>query len=39
MIDDDNGDECGAVGGNWQGKPKYSEKTCSSATMSTTNPT
>jgi hypothetical protein len=24
---------------NWQGKPKYSEKTCSSATLSTTNPT
>jgi hypothetical protein len=23
----------------WQGKPKYSEKTCPSATMSTTNPT
>jgi hypothetical protein len=22
----------------WQGKPKYSEKTCSSATLSTTNP-
>jgi hypothetical protein len=24
---------------NWQGKPKYSEKTCSSATLSITNPT
>jgi hypothetical protein len=24
---------------NWQGKPKYSEKTCHSATLSTTNPT
>jgi hypothetical protein len=24
---------------NWQGKPKFSEKTCPSATMSTTNPT
>jgi hypothetical protein len=24
---------------NWQGKPKYSEKTCSSATLFTTNPT
>jgi hypothetical protein len=24
---------------NWQGKPKYSEKTCSNATLSTTNPT
>jgi hypothetical protein len=25
--------------GNWQRKPKYSEKTCSSSTLSTTNPT
>jgi hypothetical protein len=24
---------------NWQGKPKYSEKTCPRATLSTTNPT
>jgi hypothetical protein len=24
---------------NWQGKPKYSEKICRSATSSTTNPT
>jgi hypothetical protein len=24
---------------NWQGKPKYSEKTYTSATLSTTNPT
>jgi hypothetical protein len=24
---------------NWQGKPKYSKKTCPSATLSTTNPT
>jgi hypothetical protein len=24
---------------NWQGKPKYSEKTCTGATLSTTNPT
>jgi hypothetical protein len=24
---------------NWKGKPKYSEKTCPSATLSTTNPT
>jgi hypothetical protein len=24
---------------NWHGKPKYSEKTCPSATLSTTNPT
>jgi hypothetical protein len=23
----------------WQGKPKFSEKTCPSATLSTTNPT
>jgi hypothetical protein len=32
---------CGAIGWNedWQGKPKYSEKTCPSATLSTTNPT
>jgi hypothetical protein len=38
MIDDD---ECGAVGGMRIGreKPKYSEKTCPSATLSTTNPT
>jgi hypothetical protein len=35
MIDDD---DYGAIGG-WQGKPKYSEKTCPSATLSTTNPT
>jgi hypothetical protein len=25
--------------GNWQGKPKYSEKTCPRATLSATNPT
>jgi hypothetical protein len=25
--------------GDWQGKPKYSEETCPSATLSTTNPT
>jgi hypothetical protein len=37
MIDDDD-DECGSVGG-MKGKPKYSEKTCPSATMSTINPT
>jgi hypothetical protein len=24
---------------NWQGRPKYSEKSCSSATLSTTNAT
>jgi hypothetical protein len=30
----------GEFGGmNWQGKPKYSEKTCPDATLSTTNPT
>jgi hypothetical protein len=30
----------GEFGGmNWQGKPKYSEKTCPGATLSTTNPT
>jgi hypothetical protein len=34
-------DEFEAVGGIriFQGKPKYSEKTCPSATLSTTNPT
>jgi hypothetical protein len=38
--DDDDDDECGAVGGMRIGrKPKYSEKTCPSATLSTTNPT
>jgi hypothetical protein len=32
--------EDGEFGGNeWQGKPKYSEKTCPGATLSTTNPT
>jgi hypothetical protein len=33
--------DCGETDGNedWQGKPKYSEKTCPSATLSTTNPT
>jgi hypothetical protein len=34
--------EDGEVGGmkcDWQGKPKYSEKTCHSAILSTTNPT
>jgi hypothetical protein len=32
--------EDGEFGGmNWQGKPKYSEKTCPDATFSTTNPT
>jgi hypothetical protein len=33
-------DECGAVGGMiGKGKPKYSEKTCPIAALSTTNPT
>jgi hypothetical protein len=32
--------EDGEFGGmNWQGKPKYSEKTCPGVTLSTTNPT
>jgi hypothetical protein len=33
--------DCGEIGGMkiGKGKPKYSEKTCSSATLSTTNPT
>jgi hypothetical protein len=37
--------DCGEIGGmewwnkDWQGKPKYSEKTCPGATLSTTNPT
>jgi hypothetical protein len=32
--------EDGEFGGmNWQGKPKYSEKTCPGSTLSTTNPT
>jgi hypothetical protein len=37
VIDDD----CGAVGriNEWQGKPKYSEKTCQTAALSTTDPT
>jgi hypothetical protein len=37
MMDDD---ECGAVGGMIDGgKPKYSERTCPTATLSTTDPT
>jgi hypothetical protein len=38
MID---GDDCGAVNGlnEWQGKPKYPEKTCLSAALPTTDPT
>jgi hypothetical protein len=31
--------EVGGMNGFWQGKPKYSEKTCPDATLSTTNPT
>jgi hypothetical protein len=35
------GDDCGAVSGmnDWEGKLKYSEKTCPNATLSTTSPT
>jgi hypothetical protein len=37
MMDND---ECGAIGGMLgSGKPKYSEKNCPSAALSTTNPT
>jgi hypothetical protein len=38
MIDDG---DCEAIGGHeaWQGKLKYVEKTCPSATLSTTNST
>jgi hypothetical protein len=38
MIDEG---DCGVIGGMKivQGKPKYSEKTCPSAILSTTNPT
>jgi hypothetical protein len=35
MMDDF---ECGAVQNGDQGKPKYLEETCPSATLSTTNP-
>jgi hypothetical protein len=37
----DDGDDCGAISGlnEWQRKPKHSEKTCSKAALSTTNPT
>jgi hypothetical protein len=31
--------EVGGINGFWQGKPKYSEKTCPDANLSTTNPT
>jgi hypothetical protein len=30
----DNDNECGAVGGDWQGKPKYSEKDYPNASLS-----
>jgi hypothetical protein len=35
------GDDCGAISGmnEWQGKQKYSEKTCLSAALCTTDPT
>jgi hypothetical protein len=38
MID---GDDCGAISGmnEWQGKHNYSERTCPSAAVSTTDPT
>jgi hypothetical protein len=38
MVD---GDDYGAISGmnEWEGKPKYWEKTCHSAALSTTNPT
>jgi hypothetical protein len=38
MID---GDDCGAISGlnEWQERLKYSEKTCPSAALSTTDPT
>jgi hypothetical protein len=39
--DDDDDDDvwCSRWNENWQGKPKYSEKTCPNTTLSTTNPT
>jgi hypothetical protein len=37
-CDDDDG-EVGGMNGFGHGKPKYSEKTCPDATLSTTNPT
>jgi hypothetical protein len=35
------GDDCGAISGvnDWEGKPKSSEKTCSSAALPITEPT
>jgi hypothetical protein len=38
-VDDSVINEYGALGENWQRKPKYSEKTCSTATLSAINPT
>jgi hypothetical protein len=34
------GDDCGAISGTnkWQGKAKYVEETCASASLSTTHP-
>jgi hypothetical protein len=36
-----NGNDCGAISGmnEWQGKPKYTEKTCPSAPLSATDRT
>jgi hypothetical protein len=39
MIDDGDCGKKNLWNEDWQGKPKYSEKTCPSATLSTTNPT
>jgi hypothetical protein len=39
VLGDCDDGEVGAMNGFWQGKPKYSEKTCLDATLSTTNPT
>jgi hypothetical protein len=40
-LTDCDDDDCGAINriNEWQGKPKYSDKTCPSSTLSTTNPT
>jgi hypothetical protein len=41
LDDDDDDDDCEAISelNDWQGKPKYSEKPCLSATLSTIDPT
>jgi hypothetical protein len=41
MIDDDHDDDGGAISGknDWQGKPKYSEKSCPSVVLAITDPT